>query len=221
MRSIPLFIVGASGQGREVAAAARDAAAVDLSWLHIRGFLDDSAEMHGKNLGALTVLGDTSELSRQASRALLGVGYPETKSRIVSRFATDAVEWKTLIHPRAYVGDSVSISRGCFIQAGCVLTCNITVSEFATINSGVTLNHDVRIGRLATVSPGAHVGGNVSIAEGVFVGIGASVKQGVAIGEWSIIGAGAAVVSDVPANSVVVGVPARVRETRTPGWHLE
>jgi sugar O-acyltransferase (sialic acid O-acetyltransferase NeuD family) len=217
--SSDLVIVGASGQGREVAAAAMAAASKEASWRRVRGFVDDNPALAGKTVGALPVLGTTARLERAA--ALLGVGYPEMKARVHRAVAARVESWPSLVHPHASVGERVSMGMGCFIQAGAVLTCDIALEDFVTVNCGATLNHDLRIARFATLSPGAHIGGNVSIGEGAFVGIGACIIQGVNVGAWSVIGAGAAVIEDVPPNAVVAGVPARVISTRKQDWHLE
>ena len=50
----------------------------------------------------------------------------------------------------------------------------------------------------------------VVIKDNVWIGMGAVILKGVTIGENSIIAAGAIVTSDVPANVVVAGNPARV-----------
>jgi len=50
----------------------------------------------------------------------------------------------------------------------------------------------------------------VILADNVWVGDGATICKGVKIGENSIIGAGAIVTSEVPANSVAAGNPAKV-----------
>lgn len=51
---------------------------------------------------------------------------------------------------------------------------------------------------------------NVKIGNEVFVGAGTIILPGVTIGNRVIIGAGSVVKSDVPDNSVAVGVPAKV-----------
>jgi sugar O-acyltransferase (sialic acid O-acetyltransferase NeuD family) len=204
-----------------VAAVARVAIDADPTWGVIRGFVDEAPELVGTTVGSLEVFAAPGDAGLDASGALLGVGYPEIKARIIRRFLTQVADWPTLIHPHALIGDRISINRGCFIQAGCVLTCDIELSDFVTVNCGATINHDVRVGSLATLSPGVHIGGHVTIGEGAFVGIGASVKQGVTLGEWSVVGAGAAIIEDVPSNAVVGGVPGRVIKTRKQGWHLE
>ena len=48
------------------------------------------------------------------------------------------------------------------------------------------------------------------IGNNVWIGSGANILPGVSIGDNSIIGAGSIVIKDIPANSVAVGIPAKV-----------
>jgi serine O-acetyltransferase len=48
----------------------------------------------------------------------------------------------------------------------------------------------------------------------VDVGAGAKILGGVTIGEHAVIGANAVVIADVPAHSIAVGVPAKVKRRR-------
>ena len=48
------------------------------------------------------------------------------------------------------------------------------------------------------------------IGNDVWIGAGVIILKGVAIGDGAVLGAGAVVTSDVPANAIAVGVPARV-----------
>jgi acetyltransferase-like isoleucine patch superfamily enzyme len=50
------------------------------------------------------------------------------------------------------------------------------------------------------------------VERGASIGSGAVVLGGVRIGAGALVGAGAVVTRDVPAGSVVAGVPARVRQ---------
>ena len=52
--------------------------------------------------------------------------------------------------------------------------------------------------------------GCIEIKDNVFVGAGASILYGVQIGSNVIIGAGSLINKDIPSNSVVAGVPAKV-----------
>lgn len=84
---------------------------------------------------------------------------------------------------------------------------NIVVNEDAVIGENVSIYNGVTIG--ANLSPGIsqkppRIGNKVVICAG------AKLIGDIDIGDNSIIGANSVVIKDVPANSVVVGVPARI-----------
>ena len=215
----PLLIIGASGHGRQVAEAARAAwNAGPGTCGPPSGFLDDDPKLRGKTVGGLPVAGTLDHESLSDVEGALGVGYPETKQHVLRRLPHSPWAWCRIVHPIAEVGERNEIREGVLIQAGVVITTDVTLGAFSTINLSATLSHDVQVGALATVSPGANIGGDVNIGEGAFIGIGASIIQGVTIGAWSVVGAGAVVIDDVEPNTVVAGVPARVISRREEGW---
>jgi len=97
---------------------------------------------------------------------------------------------------------AVPIGKGFFIDHGM----GVVIGETAEIGENVTLYHGVTLGgrSLQRVKRHPTVGNNVVI------GAGAKVLGPVVIGDGARIGAGSVVVTDVPPNSVVVGVPGRV-----------
>jgi hypothetical protein len=58
--------------------------------------------------------------------------------------------------------------------------------------------------------PTLHVFGPIIIEDNCVIGIGAQILPNVRIGRNSIIGAGSIVITDIPPNSIAMGVPARV-----------
>lgn len=86
----------------------------------------------------------------------------------------------------------------------------IIVSGYARFGDNCRLRHDVCIGLRHTDEPTAPVFG-----DNVDIGAGAKILGAITIGDNVMIGANAVVITDVPANSVAVGVPAVIRP-RTP-----
>ena len=74
-----------------------------------------------------------------------------------------------------------------------------------------TLNHDLSTDRRAHVIPAPIV-----IGKKVWIGAHATVLQGVTVGDNAVIASGAVVTRDVPSNTVVAGVPARIVKTIEP-----
>lgn len=97
----------------------------------------------------------------------------------------------------------------------------IEIGNHVRINSGVQLiTHDGGIWVLRDPLSGygekfrnADCFGKIIIEDNVHIGTRAIIMPGVHIGKNSIVGCGAIVTHDIPQNSVVVGVPARVIES--------
>ena len=106
-------------------------------------------------------------------------------------------------------GKNITVGKNVFINADCKFQDQggITIGDGALIGHGVvlaTLNHDMDPAKRQQLHPAPIV-----IGKGVWIGANAVVTAGVTIGENAVVAAGAVVTKDVPADSVVGGVPAR------------
>jgi len=90
----------------------------------------------------------------------------------------------------------------------------IKIGNNCTIAPGVSfVNHDASAGLFRKEIPNLNVFGKIEIKDNCFIGYGVIILYDVTIGPNSIVGAGSVVTKDVPPNSVVAGVPARVLTT--------
>lgn len=216
---IDVVIFGAGGHGRELADVLEARSDADGS-VRLLGFIDDDPTTHGRRLGDKAVLGGQEWLAAHPGVGVVcGVGSPAVRRAVVERLSSFDVHFPCVVHPAAVCTRFVRLGPGTVVTAGCVLTNEIELMAHVHLNRMSTVGHDVSIGAYAHVAPGCVISGNVRIGEGVDVGAGATVIQNLEIGAWSIVGAGATVVNSLPPNVTAVGVPARVIQTRPPGWH--
>lgn len=210
------MVVGAGGFGRETldvleAVNGRQGSSPYI----VRGVADDDPSDH--DLGILgkrgvEYLGRTSDIARYENRELrylIAIGDPRSRAAVELRFREAGFSAATAIHPTAVIGSNFQMKLGTVICAGVQISTNVTLGMHVHINPGAIIGHDAKLSDFVSVNPGAIISGHVGVKSRSLLGAGAIVLQGLSIGEGALVGAGAVVVKDVPAGSVVKGVPAR------------
>lgn len=150
------------------------------------------------------------EVARQVKHQffLLREGIRQAPRRLRASFA--GAPMSTDLRPGVELGRGVTVGEHCFINRGTVLKDGTVIGDGVAIGPWVyacTYGHQVgpperRAGEL-THAP-------VVIESGVWIGARAVLFPGTRVGSGAVIAAGAVVAKDVPANTLVAGVPARV-----------
>ena len=118
------------------------------------------------------------------------------------------------------VGTFVEIQKNASVGKDCKISSHTFICEGVHIGDGVFIGHNVTFindkhprsvnpdGSMQTEEDWKVV--ETFVGDGASVGSSATILCGVTIGERAIVGAGAVVTKDVPPNSIVAGVPAKV-----------
>lgn len=115
---------------------------------------------------------------------------------------------------RAYTGSKITVNENAVLSLGNSMMnmnssitcfCSITIGDDVLISENVTIrdsdNHNLQ---------GSKVTAPIVIQDRVWIGMNAIILKGVTIGEGAVVAAGAVVTHDVPAHTLVAGVPAKV-----------
>lgn len=115
-------------------------------------------------------------------------------------------------NPHAWVTGDPEIGAGTWIGAFTVIdgSGGLTIGAGCDVSSGAQIYTHSSARRCVSGRAFSTVErARVRIGDHVFIGAGAIITMGVTIGDHSVVGAGAVVTRDVPAYTVVSGVPAR------------
>ena len=209
---IPLAIIGAGGQAREIAGILADLEGLGQSPWQLIGFLADAGAsavnargLPAPLLGAPEWLADHPE-----TQVVIGIGESRGRQAMACRLREiqPAVVFATVVHPRAWLASSASVGAGSVVMAGALVNVGVQIGEHAILNLGCTISHDCVLGCAVSVGPGAHLAGAVQIGDQVELGVGVALRPRARVGARTVVGAGAVVVADLPENCVAYGIPA-------------
>ncbi|MDG6907576.1 MAG: N-acetyltransferase [Nitrososphaerota archaeon] len=141
------------------------------------------------------------------------------------------------ISPSAIIGKNVRIWHFAYVGSDTKIGDNTKIGSLAHVDYNVVIGKNCKVEGLAYIAPLSRIGDNVfvgpsvtltndpyplsqkmigvTVEDGAIICAGAVVKAGVKIGKNSVVAMGAVVTKDVPPESVVVGVPARVVYSRS------
>lgn len=155
------------------------------------------------------VLGKKAHLVFGASS---GVGFCRPSYLSMGADASIAVAGSFSVGDNAYVivrkNASLRIGSG-YINSNAQVVCSksITIGDGVAIADGALIrdcdDHDIQYDGYEKTAP-------VVIGDHVWIGQRATILKGVTIGDNAVVAAGAVVTKDVPANTIVGGVPAKV-----------
>jgi len=140
------------------------------------------------------------------------------------------------ISDKAKIGKNVKIWHFAYVGDNTVIGDNVKIGSLSHIDYDVVIGENTMIEGLVYIPPKSRIEKNVFIGpaasltndpyppsgkmvgvvikEGAIIGSRAVVLAGVTVGKNSVVAMGSVVTKDVPDNTVVVGVPAKIKYSR-------
>jgi len=130
-----------------------------------------------------------------------------------------------VVLPEAKIGKDCNICSHCFIENKVVVGDRVTIKNGVQLWDGLFVEDDVFIGPNVTFSNDVYPRSKcyakkfteTTIRKGASIGGGVTILPGITIEVNALVGAGAVVTKNVPANAIVVGVPATIIGYRDEG----
>ncbi len=206
-----LYIIGTGSQARYI---------IEICKSHkIMGLIDildrNNAEKVINGVEVICHLDEIdTKLDPSSLEIIVAYGDNKTKEEIVVNLLKKNYKFATMVSDKAYVSSNTEIGHGCIINPNVTIMPNVKIGNHVIIHSGSVIEHDNEIEDYANISPGVITAGYVKIGKGSYIYTRAAMIPRVKIGKNVIVGAGALVLNDVPNDTVVVGVPAKIIKDR-------
>lgn len=159
----------------------------------------------------LPVITDWEEAGAAATHYAVGVLDREhrQKARELAALA-GLLPCDPLVHPSAQIARDARLAQGCLIGYYCIVGPGAHLGEDSVVMQSAIVSHDSSVGENCVILPGAWVGGYVGLGVGCFVGANSCLVPKIKLGANCFVAAGASCFKDAPAESLLLGNPARI-----------
>jgi sugar O-acyltransferase (sialic acid O-acetyltransferase NeuD family) len=177
------------------------------------GFVDDTKEKQGKNNRFGIEVFDRSVLEKYKEAKVLAVpGSPTSymnRHKIIESMGIPGSRFAKVIHKSACVSNYSTIGYNVLIMENVVVKSTALVGDHVCILPGTVLHHDSKIKEYTMVGANVTIAGYTTIGSRCYIGSRTSIINNIEIGENTLVGMGSNVIRSFPANSKLVGNPAR------------
>lgn len=202
-----LIIIGAGGLGRSMFSVALADPSCGKSWYPM-GYLDTRKPEHLPSDVSSLIIGDpTSYIPRPHEIFITCVGDPELKESLLQNLIVRQANFIQFA-PGVEIGANSKVGNVTFGRR-VVVGVNCEISDHCFVDQNALIGHNVRVGEYCYIGPNTFMADNVQIGRKVEVHAGCMIGEGVKIGDGTTLSIGTVVLQDVPAQSLVMGNPAR------------
>ena len=213
-----LLIFPFGGNGKESLISILAINDIRPEW-EVIGFIDDNQSLHGKEYAGVKVLGGRDMLQAYPDAFVLAIpgspkGYLRRKPTIDS-LGIEASRFATIIHPSVVIAPDAAIGRNTLLMPHVVVSCGVRVGNHCVVLPNTVIAHDSAVGDYCCIGSNVSISGSVSIGSECYIGSGVKMRENIHIGDRTLIGLGSNVLSDIAAEVVAVGSPAKEMRKRT------
>ena len=179
------------------------------------GFIDDKAELRGKIVDGIKVLGNIDFLyhyleNNKDTAVFVPIGNNPVRVKLLTQLNAKGYNTPSFIHKNTIIHNSVVFGKAVYILPASNIMPSTVVGDYVMISMGVNIAHHVTIANGCFFSQGANIGASIAIGDNAYFGIASTVMTGIkSVGSNALIGAGTLIIKDVDDNAVMIGNPGK------------